>query len=74
MSPAYVQRMVGHIVIRLTVDFHGRWLPMANKAAVVRLDEGAARRKFGPSGSKVEPGHPLLAQPEHSTVLGPGRP
>ncbi len=52
VSPAYVQRMLGHSSIRLTVDLYGRWLPMANKAAVDRLDEGSAGRKFGPSGSR----------------------
>src|SRR5262249_14186763 len=31
--------------IQLTVDTHGRWLPLGNEAAVDRLDE--------PSGSKV---------------------
>src|SRR5215510_5368788 len=44
-SPAYVQRMLGHASIQLTVDTYGRWLPLGNKAAVDRLDE--------PTGSKV---------------------
>jgi hypothetical protein len=39
-SPAYVQRQLGHASIKLTVDTYGRWLPMGNKAAVDRLDEG----------------------------------
>jgi integrase len=39
-SPAYVQRPLGHASIKLTVDTYGRWLPMGNKAAVDRLDEG----------------------------------
>lgn len=39
-SPAYVQRQLGHSSIKLTVDTYGRWLPMGNKAAVDRLDEG----------------------------------
>jgi len=38
-SPAYVQRMLGHSSIRLTVDLYGKWLPMGNRAAVDRLDE-----------------------------------
>ena len=45
--------MLGHSSIRLTVDLYGRWLPMANKAAMDRLDEGSAGRKFGPSGSRM---------------------
>ncbi len=44
-SPVYVQRQLGHASIKLTVDTYGKWLPMGNKAAVDRLDDG--------SGSKV---------------------
>jgi len=44
-SPVYVQRQLGHASIKLTVDTYGKWLPMGNKAAVDRLDEG--------NGSKV---------------------
>ena len=44
-SPVYVQRQLGHASIKLTVDTYGNWLPMGNKAAVDRLDEG--------NGSKV---------------------
>jgi integrase len=39
-SPAYVQRQLGHASIKLTVDTNGRWLPMGNKAAMDRLNEG----------------------------------
>ena len=39
VSPAYVQRQLGHSSIKLTVDLYGKWLPMANKAAVDRLDD-----------------------------------
>jgi integrase len=45
VSPAYVQRQLGHASIQLTVDTYGKWLPMGNKAAVDALDS--------PSGSKV---------------------
>jgi hypothetical protein len=45
----YVQRQLGHASIQLTVDTYGKWLPMGNKAAVDRLDTGAAE----PSGSKM---------------------
>jgi hypothetical protein len=31
--------MLGHSSIKLTVDLYGRWLPIANKAAVDRLDD-----------------------------------
>jgi hypothetical protein len=37
-SIQYVQRMLGHASITLTVDTYGKWLPMGNKAAVDRLD------------------------------------
>jgi integrase len=38
-SVQYVQRMLGHASITLTVDTYGKWLPMGNKAAVDRLDD-----------------------------------
>ena len=44
-SPVYVQRQLGHASIKLTVDTYGKWLPMGNKAAVDRLDDGAAGSK-----------------------------
>lgn len=40
-SPVYVQRMLGHASITLTVDTYGKWLPMGNKAAVDSLDDAA---------------------------------
>jgi integrase len=45
----YVQRMLGHASITLTVDIYGKWLPMGNKAAVDRLDEPP----FSESGGKL---------------------
>jgi integrase len=45
VSPAYVQRMLGHSSIKLTVDLYGKWLPMQGRGAD-RLDET-------PSGSKT---------------------
>src|SRR5262245_8584387 len=39
--PAYIQRMLRHSSIKLTVDLYGRWLPMVNKGAVDRLDDPA---------------------------------
>jgi integrase len=53
ISPAYVQRMLGHSSIRLTVDLYGRWLPMINKAAVDALDDGGAGGRGSKSGSKT---------------------
>ena len=44
VSPAYVQRQLGHASITLTVDTYGRWLPMENKAAVDALDEGSGSK------------------------------
>ena len=40
--------MLGHSSIKLTVDLYGKWLPMANKAAVDRLDDASSE----PSGSR----------------------
>ena len=48
-SVAYVQRQLGHASIQLTVDTYGKWLPMGNKAAVDRLDQGLTVA----SGSKM---------------------
>lgn len=39
VSIAYVQRMLGHASIRLTVDLYGKWLPMGNRVAVDGLDD-----------------------------------
>jgi len=38
-SPAYVQRMLGHASIQLTVDTYGKWLPMGNRATANLLDD-----------------------------------
>ena len=43
-SPVHVQRQLGHARIKLTVDNYGKWLPMGNKAAVDRLDEGTVAK------------------------------
>jgi hypothetical protein len=51
-SPAYVLRQLGHASIKLTVDTYGRWLPMGNKAAVDRLDEGFVTPD-GAAGSRL---------------------
>jgi integrase len=45
-SPAYVQRQLGHASIKLTVDTYGKWLPMGNRAAANRLDEGSPGSKM----------------------------
>ena len=59
-SPVYVQRQLGHASIQLSVDAYGRWLPMGNKAAVDKLDEGAGTPKVRAtgwqSGRKTRPG------------------
>lgn len=60
-SPVYVQRQLGHASIQLTVDTYGKWLPIGNKTAVDRLDDGASGSKVvadaptGASGSDVTP-------------------
>src|SRR5262249_58505349 len=38
VSPAYVQRQLGHTTYTLTVDTYGKWLPMGSKD-VDRLDD-----------------------------------
>jgi len=38
VSPAYVQRQLGHSSIKMTVDTYGKWLPSGNKDAIDRLD------------------------------------
>jgi len=59
-SPAYIQRQLGHASIQLTVDTYGKWLPMGNKAAVNRLDDGTgskvvAKTATGTSGALEVP-------------------
>ena len=39
VSPAYVQSLLGHTSITLTVDTYGKWLPMGNTANVDALDD-----------------------------------
>ena len=46
---AYVQRQLGHASIQLTVDTYGKWLPMAGKGTVDRLDDPGGEA----SGSKA---------------------
>ena len=53
VSPAYVQRQLGHASIQLTVDTYGKWLPMGNKSAVDRLDFPGSATESEQSGSKV---------------------
>jgi hypothetical protein len=45
---AYIQRMLGHSSIQLTVDTYGKWLPIGNHGAVDRLDGSISE-----SGSKM---------------------
>jgi len=58
VTPAYVQRQLGHASIQLTVDTYGKWLPLGNKAAVDRLDGVVPE----PSGSRVVANGGLLEQ------------
>jgi len=53
-SPVYVQRQLGHASIKLTVDTYGRWLPMGNKAAVDRVDEGGGSKVVAASRGRTE--------------------
>src|SRR5262249_24118924 len=54
VSPAYVQRQLGHATYTLTVDTYGKWLPMGNKD-VDGLDDVAARRLDAAVGSGPPP-------------------
>jgi integrase len=56
VSPAYVQRQLGHATITLTVDTYGKWLPSSDKAAADRLD--------GPAGIKMVSAAPSAASGE----------
>jgi hypothetical protein len=49
VSPAYVQRQLGHASITLTVDTYGSWLPSIDTSAVDRLDSA----RVIANGSKV---------------------
>jgi integrase len=68
----YVQRMLGHASITLTVDTYGKWLPMGNNAAVDRLDETPTRQGGGKLVAEV-----TKRSPRRSQVVGvigdPGR-
>jgi hypothetical protein len=74
VSPAYVQRMLGHSSIRLTVDLYGRWLPMTNRAAVDRLDETAGGASGSTSGSKTVAAAGNAAQGVGFIGAGSGQP
>ena len=56
VSPAYVQRQLGHASIKLTVDTYGRWLPMGNKAAIDGLDDKETTRTVRDQGHSPEIG------------------
>ena len=70
-SVQYVQRMLGHASITLTVDTYGKWLPMGNKAAVDKLDGipgathavavGAVESSSAGNGSRVVADEPATA-------------
>lgn len=42
-SLAYVQKQLGHSSIQVTVDIYGHLIPVANRAAVDRLDAAPIR-------------------------------
>jgi len=51
VSPAYVQRQLGHASIKLTVDTYGKWLPMGNKGAVDGLDSASGSKMVAESAA-----------------------
>jgi hypothetical protein len=68
----YVQRMLGHASITVTVDSYGKCLPMGNQAAVDRLDEAPTRQSGG-----ILVAEATKRSPRRSQVVGmigdPGR-
>ncbi len=53
VSPAYVQRQLGHASIQLTVDTYGKRLLLGNKSAVDRLDDALPVLVIERNGSKA---------------------
>jgi integrase len=62
-SIQYVQRMLGHASISLTVDTYGKWLPMGNKTAVDRLDDAVPVEDGGRMVAEAVVGLPDASQP-----------
>ncbi|MFZ1058375.1 MAG: tyrosine-type recombinase/integrase [Candidatus Rokuibacteriota bacterium] len=60
VSPAYVQRQLGHHSIKLTVDVYGRWLPMGNTANVDRLDGASGSKMVAAGGGREGEGPGIL--------------
>lgn len=71
VSPAYVQRQLGHSSIQVTVDVYGSWLPMADLAAVSRHAGATAPKPTAPPplGSSLVANRPSEA---HSEGCAPG--
>jgi integrase len=55
VSPVYVQELLGHSSIKLTVDTYGRWLRKKAPGAVDRLDDMPAGEGGSKNGSKRRP-------------------
>jgi integrase len=47
MSPAYVQRQLGHSSISITVDIYGHWIPGEGRAGLEDALAGGAGRGAG---------------------------
>ena len=62
VSPAYVQRQLGHASIKLTVDTYGRWLPIGNKAAIDGLDDEGVLRIGTEDESRPDTAPAVLAR------------
>jgi Phage integrase family len=68
----YVQRMLGHASITLTVDTYGKWLPMGNKAAVDRLERDTVSPNWWQIGGRSH--QSLKRRPQGVGGIGdPGR-
>ncbi len=60
VSPAYVQRQLGHSSIKMTVDTYGKWLPMADPGAVDRLATLTSGSRVVATGTDRAPSRPQV--------------
>lgn len=71
VSPAYVQRQLGHASIALTLDLYGHHLPYRNLAAVDGLDDDVA---LGSSAAYAPPPHERRLRRPAGTRVSRSRP
>lgn len=74
MSVLRRARQLGHASIKLTVDSHGRWLPMGKKAAVDGLEDESGSNVVAQTatGTSDHPEVPVtLGGPSRTRTLDP---